>query len=154
MYKNAVLALLCVVFSASEAASASLLFVDRLQSDHNIAEIETAIQAFRGSEVDVYFYDKLVGGTSTQKTASVSGTWDVIDPNVTISYMTVQAGNDYALYEVSPNANSGLFPGVQWDYSLWTTQRIAETPEPTTYVLVSGALLGLYLSRRRLRHSV
>jgi len=147
MYKNAVLGLLCVVFSASEA-SASLLFVDRLQSDHNIAEIETAIQAFRGSEVDVYFYDKLVGGASTQKTASVGGTWDVIDPNATISYMTVKAGNDYALYEVLPNANSGLFPGVQWDYSLWTTQRIAETPEPTTYLLLSGALVGLYFSSK------
>ena len=152
MYKNAVLALLCVVFSASEA-SASLLFVDRLQSDDNIAEIETSIQTFRGSQVDVYFYDKLEDGVATEKTASDSGTWDVVDPMVTISYITVKAGNDYALYEVLPNANFGLFPGVQWDYSLWTTQRIEETPEPTTYVLVSGALVGLYFSRRRMRHS-
>ena len=72
----------------------------------------------------------------------------MIDPNATISYMTAKAGNDYALYEVLTNANSGLFPGVQWDYSLWTSQRIAETPEPTTYLLLSGALVGLYFSSK------
>jgi len=84
MYKNAVRAVLCVVFSALEA-SASLLIVDRLKSNDNIVEIETSIRTFRGSDVDVYFYDQLDGGTSTQKTTYASGTWDVIDPKVTVS---------------------------------------------------------------------
>jgi hypothetical protein len=139
------------IFVVTVEASGSVLLVSRLPSDNNIVDIEAAIQAFKGSHVDVYFYDKLENGASTAKTASISGTWDVIDPQVTISYLTVTAGNDFALYEVLPNANSGLLPGVQWDYSLWTTQQFdGAIPEPATYVLVSGALAALYVGRRRL----
>jgi hypothetical protein len=169
---------MCLLFST--LASASLMFIDRSPGeDNNVVAIEAAIQASRGSHVDIYLFDKLQSGASTPKTISTTtftvgghrmiGTWDVIDPVVTISYLTVKAGNEYALYEILPFANAGFWgnalitnkkgmPDGTWHYSLWTTQVLSNSngvvgppvPEPATYGLVLGALAVLYGTRRRL----
>ncbi len=178
MLRTTVILLVCTLFG-SDNARASVVLVDLLPgNDNDITEIEQAIEAYKGSHLDLLFYDKVENAVSTSKTLSTTisviggsksaGTWDVIDPVVMISYLTVKASNDYALYEVLPSSNFGVWStqllvnkhGIPHDlshFSLWTTQVMSggdaggapAVPEPATCVLVSGAIGVLYVARRR-----
>lgn len=154
MLNKAVVVLACVLFSAVEA-NASLIPIQRLTSDDNIVDIEITIQSFRDVHVDIYLYDKLENAGSTLKTVSTNYAWDVIDPLVMISFVTVKAGNDYMLYELGPSGNSGPILNASWNYTLLTTQefdpRTSPVPESGTFVMAIGGFAAMYLARRQVR---
>ena len=100
------------------------------------------------------------------ETGGLEGTWDVLDPNVLIKYITVKAANSFSLYEIAGlGANSGSWttagllnnggqqPGMS-HMSFWTVDG-GVIPEPTTWAMM---ILGLgavgAMMRRRQRQTV
>lgn len=92
-----------------------------------------------------------------------SGTWSVLD-GTPITYLTVKAGPQFALYQLSPPSSSGTWTtagllvgkGNQPELShlsFWTDEAealpVVPIPEPATYALVGSALLLLAWRLRR-----
>lgn len=94
-----------------------------------------------------------------------SGTWSVLSGTL-ISYLTVKAGPQFAVYELSPPSSSGTWttaglvvgsgnqPGLS-HLSFWTAggeePQEPPIPEPSTYALVGSGLVVLAWRLRRRR---
>lgn len=135
-----------------------------------IAKVTQAITSATGvAPTGLALYGKTdanPGLFSITNAGGTSGTWDVLDPNVLIKYITVKAANSFALYELAGlGANSGSWstagilnnggkqPGMS-HISFWTVDG-GVVPEPTTWammILGLGAVGGMM--RRRQRQTV
>ena len=124
---------------------------------------EAAVEAILG--LDITLYDKsdeapdLTAFTPSAPGGALSGTWDVNDDTVLISYLTVKASTYFAIYEYNPAVNSGNWstadivnPGAQQPglshLSLWIGPS-QPVPEPGTWALIAAGLIGVGLIRRR-----
>lgn len=95
---------------------------------------------------------------------ALSGTWSVLDGTL-ITYLTVKAGPQFALYQLSPPSSSGTWttaglvvgrgnqPGLShlsfWTDNSFEVMAVAPVPEPATYALVGSGLLVLAWRLRR-----
>ena len=144
-------------------ATAASIYLGTFAGNDSETAVEAAILAATGVSVDIGLYDKsdeapiLTTFSPVPSGSELSGTWDVLDDAVLISYLTVKASDFFALYQYIPPANSGSWstadivnggdeqPGAS-HISLWTT---TEIPEPNTFGLIGFALVGAGILRRR-----
>ncbi len=84
-----------------------------------------------------------------------SGLWSLI---YSVNYYIVKASNQFAIYAVNPASSSGTWStsdidGGKHQLSHLTTIDAGETPppvpEPATFILLGGGLVGLAFYRRR-----
>ena len=86
--------LLCIV-----PLSASTLYLGTFSGNDQFADVQSAILFAGGSVTGLTLYDKsddaaaLVDYTPSPLDGPMSGTWDVIDDSVMISYLTVKASD-------------------------------------------------------------
>ena len=166
------LALLLVFASVSPwTVTAAPVYLGLFDGNDDLANVKTAILTATGLDVDITLYDKsdelplLTSFTPNPPEGNLSGTWDLIDDSVVISYLTVKASDSFTLYAYDPPVNSGEWStanilnrnGVQQELShlsLWTVPRAGEVPEPSTAGLLIGGCAGLVAwSRARMRTS-
>ncbi|MBK5293182.1 MAG: hypothetical protein JJE04_16100 [Acidobacteriia bacterium] len=130
--------------------------------------VEAAILGATGFAVDITLFGKsddnpaLFTFTPDPLSGAQSGIWSVID-GTPIDYITIKAANSFALYQVG-GASSGIFDtleilnegGQQPDVShisFWTGGLPNDppndpAPEPATWMMAIGGLLGVGLLRR------
>jgi hypothetical protein len=154
-------------------ASAAPLYLGIFDGNDNITNVKSAILSATGANVDVTLYDKsdsapvLTAFTPNPSDGNLSGTWDVLDNSIAISYLSVKASDRFTLYAYSPAVNFGDWStanilnnkGKQQELShlsLWlasTTNTPAPVPEPSTVMLLGGGMLGIISWSRRRRIS-
>jgi hypothetical protein len=152
-------------------ASAAPLYLGLFDGNDDVTSVKSAILSATGSNVDVTLYDKSDGApaltafTPNLLDGNLSGTWDVLDNSIAISYLSVKASDRFTLYAYNPAVNFGDWstanilnkPGTQPQLShlsLWlasSTETQAPVPEPSTVMLLGGGILGI-LSWSRLRN--
>ena len=153
--------LLVAVFILSLPLSAGTIWLGTFPGNDSEANVEAAL----GGLVDLTLYDKSDGGPDltvflpSPPDGDLAGTWDVIDDNVSIPYMTVKASNSFALYQFNPAQNTGDWttanitnqggqqPGLS-HLSLWTAP-ITAVPEPGSWLLIGAGLIALGYFRQR-----
>jgi len=153
--------LLVAVFILTLPLSAGTIWIGTFSGNDSEANVEAAL----GGLVDLTLYDKsdeapnLTVFTPSPADGALSGTWDVIDDSILISYFTVKASNFFALYQIDPAANFGDWttanitnPGGQQPglshLSLWTAPE-TPIPEPASWALIGVGLIALGHLRRR-----
>jgi hypothetical protein len=153
--------LLVALFVLTLPLSAGTIFLGTFSGNDSEAEVEAAL----GGLVDLTLYDKsdeapdLAVYTPSPPDGALSGTWDVIDDTILISYITVKASDVFALYQVDPAANLGDWttaditnPGGQQPglshISLWTAPG-TPIPEPASWALIGTGLVAVGFLRRR-----
>jgi hypothetical protein len=134
----------------------------------NEANVEAAILSATGVTIDLSLYDKSDENpvlTTVTGLGGKSGTWDVINDAVVISYVTVKASNFFTLYEYTPGENSGSWttagitnPGGQQPnlshLSFWTGPNTnpgsdpGDIPEPMTLTLLASGMGALVIARK------
>ena len=151
-------------------ATAAPVYLGIFSGNDHVGDVQAAILAATGQEVNISLFDKSDSGsgltafTPIPWAGALDGTWDVVDPSVVISYVTVKASNDFTLYSYNPAVNSGTWStanllnknGVQQELShlsLWTTASASQVPEPTSVLLMGAGVtalgvLGRWRSRR------
>ena len=158
---------LCIML-ASIHAQAAVTYLGVFGGNDDEWSVEAAIFSATNMTVDLTLYDKSDEAplltTVTSAADNKSGTWDVLNNNVLISYLTVKASNSFTVYQYSPAQNSGSWTtlgivnngGTQPELShlsLWTVPPSGdpggEVPEPGTLAIVGGALLGIGYWRRK-----
>lgn len=163
--------LVLLLTSATLASAAVTQINGQFPGNDDEASVEAAILAVRGVSVELDLYDKSDGGpvlTTVTGAGGLSGTWDVINDSILVSYVTVKASNFFTLYEYNPAQNSGtwstagiLNPGGQQPdlshLSFWTGPNTGpggdptgEIPEPMTVGLLGGGLSALFLLRKKI----
>jgi len=137
----------------------------------NLANVLAAITQATGTPpVGLSLYGKsddnptLFSFTPDPPGGQLSGSWTVLS-GTSISYLTVKAGPQFAVYQLSPPSSSGNWttaglvvgkgnqPGLS-HLSFWTADPVepllVPLPEPSTYALVgSGLILLAWRLRRR-----
>jgi MYXO-CTERM domain-containing protein len=81
------------------------------------AAVEAAILGATGVSVDISLYDKSDEGPVLatflplgDPSATLSGTWDIIDPAVLVRFITIKAANSFALFDLGVSgANAGVY---------------------------------------------
>jgi hypothetical protein len=161
---------LVLLLASTTFASASVTQINgAFPGNDDEATVEGVILAETGVTVDLDLYDKSDGGpvlTTVTGGGGLSGTWDVIDDSILITYVTVKAGNFFTLYEYNPGQNSGdwttagiLNNGGQQPamshLSFWTGPNTFPggdpvVPEPMTMGLFGGGLGALFLLRKKI----
>ncbi|NJC35135.1 hypothetical protein GGR88_002649 [Sphingomonas jejuensis] len=130
--------------------------------------VEAAIRAATGITTDITLYGKsddnagLFAFNPVNPANTQSGTWDVLNNSVLISFVSVKAANNFAVYQLGGSgANSGSYSSSglltnngrnQADVShlsFWTA-RVAAVPEPATWaMMIAGfGLVGGAMRRR------
>jgi len=135
----------------------------------DLARVSTAIRQATGTApVNLTLYSKsdadpsLFSFTPNPPGGAFSGTWSVLSSTL-ISYLTVKAGPQFAVYQLSPPSSSGSWttaglmvgrgnqPGLS-HLSFWTAGgEEPQEPEPSTYALVGSGLIFLAWRLRRRR---
>jgi hypothetical protein len=138
-------------------------------NDNQTAVYNAILQATGTAPVNLALYGKsdanpsLFSFTPSNPSGALSGTWNIVDGTL-IAYLTVKAGPQFALYQLSSPASSGTWttagllvgkgnqPGLS-HLSFWTAEltpmAVAPIPEPATYALVGSGLLVLAWRLRR-----
>lgn len=140
-------------------------------NDNPAAVLAAITQATGAAPANLTLYGKsdaspgLFSFSPNPPAGGLSGSWSVLD-GTPITYLTVKAGPQFALYQLSPPSSSGTWttaglvvgrgnqPGLS-HLSFWTADSfepmaVAPVPEPATYALVgSGLLLVAWRLRRR-----
>lgn len=140
-------------------------------NDNPAAVLAAITQATGAAPANLTLYGKsdaspgLFSFSPNPPAGGLSGSWSVLD-GTPITYLTVKAGPQFALYQLSPPSSSGTWttaglvvgrgnqPGLS-HLSFWTNDgfeamAVAPVPEPATYALVgSGLLLVAWRLRRR-----
>ncbi len=140
-------------------------------NDNPAAVLAAITQATGAAPANLTLYGKSDGNPSlfsfspNPPAGALSGTWSVLN-GTPIAYLTVKAGPQFALYQLSPPSSSGTWTtaglvvgrGNQPEpshLSFWTddgfeAMAVAPVPEPGAYALVgSGLLLVAWRLRRR-----
>jgi hypothetical protein len=165
---NQLLPTLILAAASVVTASAAPVYLGIFDGNDDITQVKSAILSSTGANVDITLYDKsdsppaLTAFTPNPPNGNLSGTWDVLDNSITISYLSVKASDRFTLYAYNPAVNFGDWStanitnkkGNQQELShlsLWLApQAPAPVPEPSTVMLLGGGMLGIASwSRRR-----
>ena len=165
--KNSMFAALIGLLTLS-AQGAVIQLNGQFAGNDNEANVEAAILSATGVSIDLDLYDKSDENpilTTVTGLGGKSGTWDVIDNSVLITYVTVKASNYFTLYEYTPGENSGSWttagitnPGGQQPnlshLSFWTGPNTTpgsdpgDVPEPMTMALFASGMGALVIARK------
>ena len=166
MFKQSAVVILLFVLISSLASGATI-YLGTFSGNDSEAAVEAAILASTGTSIDLTLYDKsdespvLTTFTPNPSGVELSGTWDVLDDAVLISFLTVKASDLFAVYGYNPAVNSGAWstadivngggqqPGAS-HISLWTSD-VLVVPEPGTFGLLGLSLMAAGILRRRIR---
>ena len=159
---------LAFVLAHNSIASAALTtgtYLGIFSGNDDKASVELALGA-PVNLIDIALFDKsdenpVLTDITYDDGKLLSGSWDVINNAVKISFVTVKASNEFALYQYDPAVNAGLWTtagitnnnGKQQNLShlsFWSQPDTVQTPEPASIGLLGTGLSGIaFLARRR-----